>query len=227
MRLPKYFPALPAALIAVVFSSVIAVLFSLPSPRIGAIPDSLPSPSFPVIPVEWIPVAISGLTVFALASIETLLSSQAVDRLSKGKPHDSDQELIGQGLGNFVASLFQGIPATAVIARSATNVAAGGRTRRSAIVHSLVLLAAVYLVSSWMSQIPIAALAGVLISIAMKLLSPKPFRHLWHHSKFSGFVYLSSFVVVVVVDLIAGVVVGTVLHYLGKRFTKADQLPAS
>jgi len=220
LRLPKYAPRLPAPLIAVVLSSILAVIFTLPVPRIGAIPGSLPSPVLPTIPADWLPLAIAALTVFALASIETLLSSQAVDRLTKGKPHDSNQELIGQGLGNFCASLFQGIPATSVIARSATNVAAGGKTQRACVIHSLTLLGAVYLFSSWMSQIPIASLAGVLISIAMRLLSPAPLRHLWVHSRFNAAVYLSSFAVVVAVDLIAGVVIGTALHYVGIKFRK-------
>ncbi len=227
LRLPRYFPRIPSPLVAVVLATLLAVIFTLPVPRVGAIPSSLPSPTFPAIPADWMPVFLASITVFILASIETLLSSQAVDRIAKGVPHDSNQELVGQGLGNFVASLFGGIPATGVIARSATNVAAGGKTKRASIVHSLVLLGAVYSFSGAMGQIPIAALAGVLISIAMRLLSPAPFRHMWARSRFDAAVYVTSFAVVVGIDLVAGVVVGTAMHYIGRRFRPTEQVPVA
>src|SRR4029079_11540988 len=121
--------------------------------------------------------------VFLLASVETLLSSSAVDKLAKGKNHDSNQELIGQGLGNIIVSLFGGIPVTGVIARSATNVQAGAKTRRSAIIHALVLVLAVVAFAPLIGRIPVAALAAVLFSVAFRMLDPRAFVRLWRHSR--------------------------------------------
>src|SRR4029079_5309825 len=121
--------------------------------------------------------------VFLLASVETLLSSSAVDKLAKGKNHDSNQELIGQGLGNIIVSLIGGIPITGVIARSALNVQSGAKTRRSAIIHSLVLVASIFFLAPLMARIPFAALAGVLFSVALRMLDPRKLTALYRISR--------------------------------------------
>jgi carbonic anhydrase len=108
-------------------------------------------------------------------------------------------------------SLFGGIPVTAVIVRSALNVQAGARTRRSAIIHSLVLLAAVYFLAPLMGRIPIAALAGVLLSVALRMLHPRELKALWKMSRMEAAVYLVTFAAIVLVDLIVGVQAGIVV----------------
>src|SRR6185436_19335597 len=141
-----------------------------------------------------------------LGSLESLLSSAAIDKMARGSVrHDPDQELIGQGLGNVASALVGGIPVTGVIARSALNLQAGAKTRLSAIVHSLALLASVFLFSSFMARIPIAALAGVLVSVALRMLDPGRLRLLWKVSRADATVYAITFAVIVGVDLIAGI----------------------
>ncbi len=208
LRLPKLLPKLPAPLVAVVLPTLIVYLFKLEVPLIGDIPRSLPLPTLPQFPENWGPILNSAITVFALASLETLLSSTAIDRMSKSKPHEPNQELIGQGIGNLVVPLFGGIPVTGVIARTALNFQSGAKTRRSSIVHSLTLLAVVFLIAPIMSQIPIAALAGVLLSVALNMLNPKEFNAILSVSKAEAIVYVVTLAVVVLVDLIVGVQAG-------------------
>jgi carbonic anhydrase len=212
MGLPKVLPRLPAPLIAVVVPSVAAAVLGLEVKTLGELPRSLPMPHLPTLPESgWGPLLGTAFIVYALASLETLLSSGVVDKLARGQRHDPDQELVGQGLGNMAVSLFGGIPVTGVIARSALNVQAGARTRRSAIVHSLVLLAAVFLFAPVMGRIPIAALAGVLLSVALRMLHPRELVALWKVSRSEATVYLVTFAAIVLVDLIAGVQAGLVV----------------
>jgi carbonic anhydrase len=207
--LPKFLPRLPAPMIAVLVPSAVVAYFAIQVPIIGNIPNSLPTPSFPEIPsANLLELLTTTFIVYSLASLETLLSSSAVDKLAKGQRHDSDQELIGQGLGNIASSLFGGVPVTGVIARSALNIQAGAKTRRSAIFHGLLLIATVYYLSPWISQIPISVLAGVLLSVALRMLHPREFLQIWHASRSEALIYLVTFFVIVFVDLLVGVQAG-------------------
>jgi carbonic anhydrase len=208
--LPKLYTKLPAPLIAVMATSIIAIGFDLNVEKIGQIPSSLPLPRLPTFPqVNWLDLASASFIVYALASLETLLSSSAVDKLSRtAKRHDSDQEMIGQGFGNIASSLFGGIPVTGVIARSALNVQAGAKTRRSSIIHSLTLLATVYLFAPWMSKIPISVLAGVLFSVALRMMHTRELVQLWRTSKAEALTYGITFFTIIFFDLIMGVQAG-------------------
>jgi len=213
--LPKWKPKLPAPLIAVALPTIIVAVAGIDVPLIGEIPRSLPTPSLPVLPKEgWGELITATIIVFSLASLETLLSSSAVDKLSRGKKHDPDQELVGQGVGNVVVSLFGGIPVTGVIARSALNVRSGAKTRRASIIHSLVLLLVVFALAPVISQIPIAALAGVLLAIAMNMLNREEFMQVWKASRVETIVYTVTFLTIVFVDLIVGVQAGMVVALL-------------
>ncbi len=211
--LPRVTKRVPAQLVAVVMATAVTAVLGLDAATIGTIPRSLPMPSIPQLPADLKLGAIAGSTfvVFALASLETLLSSSAVDRQAPDqKRSDPDQELIGQGLGNVASALFGGIPVTGVIARSGTNIQAGAKTRRSAIVHALALILAVFALAPLIERIPIAALAAVLFSVAFRMLSPAVFRHLWKHSRSDGIVYAVTFVMIVFLDLLEGVQWGVV-----------------
>jgi len=206
---PRVISFIPGALLGVILPSIFLALTGVKVPEIGEIPRNLPLPQFPNLgSVSWGVIFKETLAVFFLASIETLLSSSVVDRLSKTKPHDSDQELIGQGLGNIAVSLVGGIPVTGVIARSAVNIRSGAKSRRSAIIHSLTLICSVFFLAPWIAQIPVAALAGVLIAIALTMLQPSTFVHLWKVSRGEAIVYATTFLVLVFVDLIAGIQAG-------------------
>lgn len=215
--LPKIWPRLPSPLFAVAIPSIAAYFLQLHVEIVGTIPSHLPAPQFPLFDgdaAEWIDLITATFLVYALASLETLLSAGSVDQLTKSKPHDSNQELIGQGLGNISSALFGGIPVTAVIARSALNVQSGGKTRRSAIFHSLFLIGTVYYFSPWMSQIPIAVLAGLLMTIALRMCSPHEFLQLWGSSRGDAMIYLVTFFMIVILGLLAGIQVGIIVALL-------------
>jgi carbonic anhydrase len=217
LLVPRRWPKVPAALVAVAVPTLMAAWLELDVPRIGEIPRALPMPSFPSIPTSGLaPLLADAFVVFAIASLETLLSSSAVDKLSGpgSPPHDPDQELVGQGVGNLAVALFGGIPVTGVIARSGLNVLAGARTRRSAIIHALALIACVYVAAPLVSQIPIAALAGVLLATGLRMLEPKYLRELWRASPIEAAVFVITCVSIVFTNLLAGVQVGVVAALL-------------
>lgn len=207
--LPKLAPKLPASLVAVIVVTVLSILLDFDIKRIGEIPSRLPGPQLPKLPEAGLTTLLSStLTVFALASLETLLSSSAADKLARGKRHDPDQELIGQGLGNIATAFFGGIPVTGVIARTALNIQSGARTRRAALIHSGVLLLSIYLISPLIAYIPIAVLAGILIAVALRMLHPREFLEVWHSSRIDGLVYFITFLTIIFTDLILGVQAG-------------------
>jgi carbonic anhydrase len=205
--LPKLTRRIPAHLAAVVLGTVAVALLPLDLETIGEIPRSLPLPRMPEMPsgVAASSLVASVFVVYAVASLETLLSSTAVDKLAGGPRSDPDQELIGQGLGNIASAVFGGIPVTGVIARSATNVQAGAKTRRAVIVHALALVLAVVAFAPFIGRIPVAALAAVLFSVAFRMLDPRVFVRLWSHSRNDGLVFVVTFFVIVLVGLLEGV----------------------
>jgi len=214
--LPKLTMRVPAPLVAVVLPTLAVTIFGLPVPTIGEIPRSLPPPALPTLPsldALW-PLLSAIVMVYVLASLETLLSSSAVDKLSESERHDPDQELIGQGLGNTIVALFGGIPVTGVIARSALNVQSGGKTRRAAIFHALTLLAIVLVLAPAIGRIPLACLAGVLLAVALRMMNVREFWLLWRTSRPEGLVYAITFLVIVLVDLIAGIQVGLIAAFV-------------
>ncbi|MDR3476978.1 MAG: bifunctional SulP family inorganic anion transporter/carbonic anhydrase [Gammaproteobacteria bacterium] len=210
--LPRFFSRIPAVVIAVIVPTVAVHYLKIPLETIGKIPSSLPLPQLPHLPKEGLwDLLGTAFVVYLLASVETLLSSSAVDKISRSRGHDPNQELIGQGLGNVAVSFFGGIPVTGVIARSALNVQAGAKTRRAAIFHAIVLIAAIYLISPQISEIPIAVLAGVLVSVALRMLNPTELVILWRTDKAEALVFLGTFMTIVSFDLINGIKTGILI----------------
>ena len=140
--------------------------------RIGSLPSSLPMPSLPAVSIGRMQDLLgAAFAVALLAAIESLLSAKVADGMADTARHDPDRELFGQGLANLAAPLFGGMPATGAIARTAVNVRAGARTRLAAIVHSVVLILVVLFVGGRSSsKIPLAALAGVLMVTAVRMV---------------------------------------------------------
>lgn len=209
--LPKILPKVPSILPAVIITTLLVYCFELNDvPLIGSIPDSLPPPKLPSLgDLSLQDLILNSFTIFLLASLETLLSSSALDKLSNNnKKHNPDQELIGQGLGNLAVSMFGGIPITSVIARSTINVRAGAKTRRSSIIHSLLILLSVVALAPLIGLIPIAALAGILLSIAFSMINYHEFYNLLITSRSEALIYSVTFFTIVFVDLIAGVQAG-------------------
>ena len=158
--------AIPGSLVGLVLATGLASLFHLNVPTIGEIPQSLPLPQ--TIP-HWQDWGLlrelinPALALAALGSIESLLSAVVADGMTVSEKHDSNRELIGQGLANLVVPFFGGIPATGAIARTAVNVRSGGKTRLSGIIYGVALASIVLALAPLASQIPLAALAGILM----------------------------------------------------------------
>ena len=156
-----------------------------------------------------------AVTLAIVGSIETLLSMEATDRMDPLKrTSDGNRELVGQGVGNFIAGLIGGLPMTGVIVRSAANIEAGGRTWRSAFVHGVVLFAAVLAVPFLLEYIPLAALAAVLLHTGYKLAHPSRFRAAVYIGLPYAVPLFGTVLVVVVTDLLVGVGFGLVLCLL-------------
>jgi SulP family sulfate permease len=168
---PRLHRSMPASLLAVAAATAVAEVGNLHVARIGALPSSLPTPHLPGMSLTRLTDLFgAALAVAALAAIESLLSARVADGMADNGRHDSDRELFGQGVANLVSPLFGGMPATGAIARTAVNVRAGARTRVAAMVHAVALLVVVLVGSSLVSKIPIAALAGVLMVTAVRMV---------------------------------------------------------
>lgn len=164
-------PGIPFSLLAVVTATLVVLGLALPVTTIGALPAGLPAPSLGFFETAHVAALFpSALAVAALAALESLMSASAADAMSVSERHDSDRELFGQGLANIAAPLFGGVAATGAIARTAVNVRTGAASRLAALVHSAVLAVIVFAAAPLVAHIPVAALAGVLIATAVRMV---------------------------------------------------------
>lgn len=206
---PRIHRQLPGSIIAIIVVTGAAALFALPLARIGALPPSLPAPVLPALDPAVLQALIGpALTVAALAAIESLLSARVAASLSDTGPYDADRELVGQGLASIAAGFFGGMPATGAIARTAVNLRSGGRTRLASVIHALVLLAVVYLATGVVSQIPLAALSGVLMVTATRMVSVATVRSVVGSTRSDTAVFVVTAIVTVSFDLIVAVGIG-------------------
>ncbi len=206
---PRIHRQLPGSIIAIILVSVVASLLVLPLVQIGELPASLPAPSLPKLDPAILQQLIGpALTVAALAAIESLLSARVAASISDTGPYDADRELVGQGLASVASGFFGGMPATGAIARTAVNLRSGGKSRLAAITHSLVLLAIVYLATGVISQVPLAALSGVLMVTAVRMISVSTVRIVIGSTRSDAIVFVVTAIVTVSVDLIVAVGIG-------------------
>ena len=211
---------IPATLVALIFVSVISVIFNIdPSLTIGNIPTGLPLPLFlkeniSFENIDWLSIIkasiIPGLTLAGLGSIDTLLTSVVADNITKTK-HNSNKELVGQGIGNAIAGLFAGIAGAGATMRTVVNVKSGGRTQLSGITHALFLLAILLGVGSLVKYVPLSVLAGILITVGWGIIDFKGFRDITKIPKADAFVLIVVFVTTVFVDLLTAVGIGMVI----------------
>ncbi|HEY5012948.1 MAG TPA: SulP family inorganic anion transporter [Acidimicrobiia bacterium] len=206
---PRLHRALPASLLAVAVATIASKVTTFDVARIGRLPSSLPLPSFPSISMTRISDLLSAaFAVALLGALESLLSAKVADGMVNTPKHDPDRELFGQGLANLASPLFGGMPATGAIARTAVNVRAGARTRLSAIVHSVVLILVVYFGGGLVKQIPLAALAGVLMVTAVRMVEIHNVRFVLRSTRSDALVLLLTAAATVVFDLILAVEIG-------------------
>lgn len=215
----KFAPKLPAMLIGMLAATIVAQLAGLNIETIGArypdLPTSLPSPGLPH-GFDWsrLPELVSpAFTIALLAAIESLLSATVADGMI-GKRHKPNTELISQGIGNIGSAFFGGLPATGAIARTATNVKAGGKTPVSGIIHALTIFGVLLLFGSYIKMIPFAALGGVLVIVCYNMSEIPAFARIVRGPRTDVIVLLITFILTVLVDLTVAVEVGVVLAAL-------------
>ena len=218
------FQALSPALVAVMLGTVLAIagqgvpslalspaqFVHVPLGTVRELLGALPRPQFSGLtePHVWRVAA----TIAAVASLETLLSLQAIDRLDpENRKSPADRELVAQGIANMVSGTLGGLPVTAVIARSGANVAAGGRERMSALVHGVLLAASVLFAGAMLNRIPLAALAAVLIRIGLKLCPPSLLRDQFRLGSNQLAPFVITLVAILLTDLMEGVAVGIIV----------------
>jgi len=211
----KHAPKLPAYLITIALCAVLVTLFGLPVETIGSrfpnLPSGLPMPSLPVWNFEKFQEIIpAAFTIAFLAGIEALLSAVVADGMT-GYKHNSNQELMGQGIANIASALFGGLPATGAIARTATNIKAGGTSPLAGIFHAIFLLLFMYFAMDVMAFVPMAALAAILFVVAWGMSELKNFIHIFKISNSDRLLLLLTFVLTVCVDLIVAISVGVIL----------------
>jgi SulP family sulfate permease len=210
--LPRLHPAIPASLTGIVIVTVLTLVLGAPLADIGALPESLPVPTLPAIDLGTLAtLAGPAATVAALAAIESLLSARVAVSLADSGPYDPDRELVGQGLASLAAGLFGGMPATGAIARTAVNVRAGGRTRLASVTHALALLVVVLVASGPVGQIPLAALSGVLMVTAIRMVHVRSARAILRSTRADAAAYAVTALVTVSVDLIFAVGIGVIV----------------
>ena len=219
---PRLSRKVPGSLVAIVVMTVAAYLLRTYA-GVGSIETigdrfsiraELPSAAVPVLTWEGVKQLVQpALTIAVLGAIESLLSATVADGVT-GRRHDSNQELIGQGIANLCSPLFGGIPATGAIARTMTNINNGGRTPVAGIVHAAVLLL-IFLVFMPLAQyIPMACLAGVLVVVSYNMSGWRTFRELLANPKSDVAVLLITFLLTVLFDLTIAIEVGLVIACL-------------
>ncbi|MEL6107697.1 MAG: SulP family inorganic anion transporter [Planctomycetota bacterium] len=160
-------------------------------------------------------VYLAALTIAIVASLETLLNLEAVDKLDTLKRHSPpNRELIAQGCGNMVAGLIGGLPVTSVIVRSSVNVNVGAKTKVSAIFHGFLLIVCVFLFPQYLNMIPMSSLAAILLVTGFKLASPTLFKQMWGQGRYQFAPFLITLVAIVFTDLLIGIVIGLLVSAL-------------
>ena len=215
---PKVTKKVPATLVALVVVTVASLFTGLDSAlTIGNIPAGLPMPFFTKVQldgIDWMVVIkaslVPGLTLAGLGSIDTLLTSVVADNITKTK-HNSNQELIGQGIGNAVAGLFCGLAGAGATMRTVVNVKSGGRTQLSGMIHAALLLAILLGLGSLVKYVPLSVLAGILITVGWGIIDFRGFKDLRRIPKSDAFVMIVVFLMTVFVDLLTAVGIGMVI----------------
>jgi SulP family sulfate permease len=212
VSLRRVAPKFPGLIVAVGLTSAGVALFSLPvdtiHSRFGALPNTLPMPALPEITVGRITELLPSAFIIALlAGIESLLSAMVADRMIGGR-YRPNAEVLAQGFANIGSALFGGLPATGAIARTATNVRAGGKTPVAGIVHALTILAVMLVAAPLAGYLAMPALAGLLILTAWNMSEPHKWRSYMQERMSDRLLLILTLVLTVLVDLTVAIGVG-------------------
>ncbi|WP_438829163.1 SulP family inorganic anion transporter [Streptomyces adonidis] len=225
-------PTIPFSILAVIVATVVAQAAGLDAAKpIGELPSGLPAPSLAFLdPGALGSLLAPAVAVAALAALESLLSASVADGMTVGQQHDPDRELFGQGLANIAAPLFGGVPATGAIARTAVNVRTGAGSRLAALTHAVVLAVIVFAAAPLVSKIPLAALAGVLLATAIRMVEVGSLRAMARATRSDALILVLTAVATLALDLVYAVIIGLVvagalaLRAVAKQ-ARLDQVP--
>jgi SulP family sulfate permease len=231
IALRRWRPNWPGFLIALLVCTTAAIGLGLPvetiGSRFGALPAALPTFHIPHIPFERTRELLpSAFTIAFLAGVESLLSAVVADGMT-GRRHRSNAELVAQGVANVGSALFGGLPATGAIARTATNIRAGGRTPVAGMLHAAFLLAFMLLLAPVMGYVPLAGLAAILLVVAWNISEVEAFRHTLSAPKGDRLVLLLTFGLTVAFDLTLAIEVGIVVAAFVFMFRMAEAVEVS
>ena len=229
MVLRRLAPRAPGLIVAVGLTSAVALLLPAHAvdtlfSRYGALPDRLPLPAFPAWTLtRLVDLLPSALIIAFLAGVESLLSAIVADRMIGGS-HRSNAELLAQGAANIGSALFGGMPATGAIARTATNVRAGGRTPVAGIVHALTILIVMMVAAPLAGYLAMPALAGLLMVTAWNMSEPHKWREHWRAPASDRFLLILTLVLTVAADLTVAIGIGTAVG-LALRLRRSNVAP--
>lgn len=231
----KFAKRVPGSIIALILGTALVMILGLETQgietigtRFGGIPRSLPPIEIPHISYQNVhDLFRPALTIALLAAIESLLCAVVADGMIDDR-HDSNQELVAQGLANIASGLFHGIPATGAIARTATNIKNGGRSPIAGIVHAITLLVIIMVAAPLAGHIPLATLSAVLVMVAINMGEWRLITELRRWPKSDAAVFLASFGLTVLIDLVVAVEVGMVMAAVLfiKRISETTQITA-
>ena len=224
---PKITKAIPSTLVALISMTIVTTFIGLEVPVIGTIPSNLPELKIGAIAsihASDITLIIElALTLALLGAIDSLLTSVIADNITKTK-HHSNRELVGQGIGNIMASCIGGLPGAGATMRTLVNINAGGQTPLSGVIHGVLLLATLLGLGNYAQEIPIPVLAGILITVGVGIIDYKGFRHIKSVPRTDAVVMLIVLGMTMFVDLIQAVAVGLILSSILFMKQMSDQL---
>lgn len=219
----KISKTIPSPLIALIIVSLISLLFGDKVTRIGDIPSGLPDFHLFSIDITLLSQILSAaVTLAVLASIDSLLTSIVADSLTKTK-HDSNKELVGQGIGNALCSFFGAIPGAGATMRTVVNIKTGGSTKLSGMIHALSLLVITLFLAPLASQIPMAVLSGILVKVGFDILDYRFLKLIKKAPKHDTIVMILVFLLTLFVDLIIAVGAGITMASLLITYRVASQ----
>jgi SulP family sulfate permease len=215
---PRVSRSVPAPFVALIATTAAVRLLHIPvitvGERFGHLSSGLPHPALPHVDFNTLrELVLPACTIAGLGAIESLLSAVVADGMIGGR-HRPNMELVAQGVANVVTPILGGMPATGAIARTATNVKAGGRTPVAGIIHALAVLLITLAFGAWAEIIPLATLAGILLVVAYRMMEWRVFRAELRGPKGDAVVLVTVFVLTLLVDLTVGIGVGVVLASL-------------
>jgi sulfate permease, SulP family len=209
--LPRFTRAVPASLVALVVLTGVATLLKLDAPIIGKIPSGLPTLVIPSFDLQQLLDLLSAaLELAVLGAIDSLLTALVADNLTRTR-HDSNRELMGQGLGNIAAGLIGGLPGAGATMRTVLNINAGGKGRLSGVIHGAFLAAVLLGLSGVLQHVPRAVLAGLLIAVGIDIIDRRGFSHIAKVPRSDAFLTIFVLALTVFTDLIIAVAAGLIL----------------